>query len=69
MTAQLLVAVTEPVVGAADDGALLDAGDRGDRVLHLDRVHVAATGDDHVLEPIDEGDVAVVVDRGEVSGV
>ena len=35
------------------------AGMRCDRVLDLDRVHVLAAGDDHVLHPVDEEQVAV----------
>src|SRR5581483_12166692 len=40
----------------------------GERRLDLDRVHVLATGDDHVLEPVDEVQVAVRVGVGRVTG-
>ena len=38
----------------------------GERVLDLGRVDVLAAGDDHVLHPVDEEEVPVVV---EVAGV
>ena len=37
-------------------------------VLHLGAVHVLAAGDDHVLRPVDEVDVALVVHVAEVAG-
>ena len=47
------------VVRDADHRDLRDGGMRRDRVLDLDRVHVLAAGDDHVLHPVDEEQVAV----------
>ena len=53
----------------ADDGDLRDGGVGRDRVLDLDGVHVLAAGDDHVVQPVDEVDVAVGVDVADVAGV
>ena len=40
----------------------------GQHPLDLDRVHVLAAGDDHVLEPVLDEDVAAVVDPADVAG-
>ena len=40
-----------------------------DRLLDLDRVHVLAAGHDHVVQPIDEVDVALVVHVADVAAV
>ena len=56
-------------VGDADHGDLLDRRVGRDRVLDLDRVDVLAAGDDHVLDPVDEVDVAVGVEVALVAGV
>ena len=55
-------------MGHADHGDLGDAGMRGDHVLDLGRVDVEARHDDQVLGPVDEVEVAVVVDGGDVAG-
>src|SRR4051812_42856938 len=41
----------------------------GEDALHLDRVDVLPTGDDHVLDPVGDVDVAVVVHVAAVAGV
>ncbi len=52
-----------------------DHGDLGDRRvlgqhrLHLGGVHVVPAADVHLLEPADDAQVAVLVDRAEVAGV
>ena len=56
------------VVGHADDGALQHRGVAGDGLLHLHRVDVLAAGDDHVLGPVDDEHVALVVPAGDVPG-
>ncbi|BDB41942.1 hypothetical protein IWGMT90018_23880 [Mycobacterium kiyosense] len=59
------------VVGvlAGDHRDIGDCRVRGEFVFHFDGVDVASTGDDHVLEAVDQGDVTVGVDRGDVAGV
>ena len=47
------------LVGHADDRAGRHGGVLGERVLDLGRVHVLAAGDDHVLDAVDDEDVAV----------
>jgi hypothetical protein len=39
-----------------------------ERLLHLDRVDVLAAADDHVLDPVGEEEVAVLVDVAAVAG-
>ena len=53
----------------ADHRDLRDRRVRRDRVLDLDGVHVLAAGDDHVLHPVDEEQVAVGVEVAGVAGV
>ena len=57
------------LVGDADDLHVLDVGVGEQELLDLPRVHVLAAADDHVLDPPDDVDVAVVVHHGEVAGV
>ena len=57
------------VVRDADHRDLRDRRVRRDRVLDLDGVHVLAAGDDHVLHPIDEEEVALLVEVAGVAGV
>ncbi len=52
-----------------DHGDLDDGGMREERVLDLDRRHILATGDDHVLLAIGDGDVALVIEEASVAGV
>ena len=40
-----------------------------DDVLDLDRVHVLTTGDDHVLDAVDDEDVGVGIHVSAVAGV
>jgi hypothetical protein len=56
-------------VRKADDGALGDGGMEGDGVLDLSRIDVLATGDDHVLEAVDDVEVALIVEVSAVAGV
>src|SRR5699024_8474747 len=53
----------------AQHGTVGHIGVCGERVLHFDRVHVHPTGDDHVLDSVDECDATVRLDGGEVAGV
>ncbi len=53
----------------ADHGALRHRGMAGDGVLDLDRVDVLAAGNDHVLDPVNHIDEAVVVHVAAVTGV
>ena len=59
------------VVGVrqADHRDVGDVGVRGQGALDFDRVDVVAACDDHVLEPVDQGQVAIRVDAGQVAGV
>jgi len=41
---------------------------RGERLLDLDRVHVLAAGDDHVLDAIGEEQVALFIEVAPVAG-
>src|SRR4029450_12815365 len=50
-----------------DHRALGHVGMAVDHVLHLGRVDVLAAGDDHVLHPVHDRDVTVVVDDGHVA--
>src|SRR6201996_3381416 len=56
-------------VGDADHRHLGHGRVLGDDVLDLDRVHVLAAGDDHVLDPVDHVDVAALVHPAAVAGV
>jgi hypothetical protein len=47
----------------------LTCGQAVDRLLDLAAGHVLAAGLDHVLLAVDDGDVALVVDRGQVAAV
>jgi hypothetical protein len=40
----------------------------GERLLDLDRIDVLAAADDHVLDPVGEEQVALVVDVAAVAG-
>jgi len=57
------------VVGYSDDRAARHGGVAGQRVLHLGRVHVATVDHDHVLEPVDQVEVAGLVEVAGVAGV
>ena len=57
------------LVGHADHRGRGDGRVLGEHVLHLDRVHVLAAGDDHVLDPVGDVDEAVVVHVAAVAGV
>ena len=57
------------LVGHADDGDLGDGGMREQRVLDLDRRHVLAALDDHVLLAVRDRHVALVVDGAAIAGV
>ena len=57
------------VAGDADHGDLRHRRVRRDRVLDLDRVDVLAAGHDHVLDPIDQVEIAVLVEVAGVAGV
>ena len=56
------------LVGHADDGGLGDGRMRVQDGLDLGRVDVLAAGDDHVLDPVDDAVVALVVALGDVAG-
>src|ERR1700754_3946588 len=58
---------TPLLVGHADDGDLGDRGMLGQYPLDLDRVDVLAAGDDHVLEPVLDEDVAALIDPADVT--
>ena len=51
----------------ADDGGLVDARELVDELLHFARVDVLAHADDHVLEAIDDVEVAVFVRARDVA--
>ena len=55
--------------GDSDDGGFEDGWMVIEDVFDLDRGDVLSAGDDHVLGPVDDVDVAVLVDGGHVSGV
>ena len=61
--------LAERGVGHADDGAVGHGGVLEEGGLDLDRVHVLAAPDDHVLGPVDDVDEVVVVEPGHVAGV
>ena len=56
------------LVGDPDHGDLLDARVRGEDVLDLERMHVLAPRDDHVVDPAVEPEVAVLVEVPRVPG-
>src|SRR5207249_11639321 len=55
--------------GNADHLDVGDVGVRVEKLLHFARVDVLAAADDHVLDPADDVDVALLVHGGEVAGV
>ena len=57
------------VVGQPDDGAVAHRRVLHQRLLDLGRVHVEAAGDDHVLQAVDDEQVAVVVEVADVARV
>ena len=57
------------VVGDADHRHLGHAVEREDGVLHLDGRDVLPSGDDHVLLPVEDAEVPLVVDEPAVAGV
>ena len=56
-------------VSAPDDRGLGDLGEPVDHGLDLTGVDVLAASDDHVLGPVDENQVAVLVEPPDVTGV
>src|SRR5436190_18185395 len=60
---------TPPVVGTTDDGGFEHGIVLVEDALDLRSCDVLATGNDHVLEPIDDVQVAVVVAPADVAGV
>ena len=56
-------------VGDADHQRLEDLGMLVEHGLHLGRVDVHPGADDHVLEPVDDAEVAVAVQLADVAGV
>ena len=56
-------------VCASDDRGLGDLGKPVDHGLDLAGVDVLATADDHVLGPVDEHQVTVLVEPADVTGV
>ena len=57
------------LVGNADDRAFGDVGVLVERLLDLGGIDVLAAGDDHVLDPVDDIDEAVLVHIAAVAGV
>src|SRR5689334_10599673 len=55
-------------VGYTDDGDVGDVGVLRQRLLDLDRIDVLAAADDHVLDPVSEEQVAVLVEIPAVAG-
>ena len=61
-------ALAPAVVGRADDRDLAHARVAREHVLDLERVDVLAARDDHVVDPADDPEVAVLVEPAEVAG-
>src|SRR5918995_1101335 len=61
--------LARPFVGYADDRGLHDLRMTVERVLHLVGIHVVPGDDDHLLQPIDDAEVAVLVHRRDVARV
>ncbi len=57
------------VGGCADHGAFEDRRVGGEGVLDLLGIQVFSAPDDHVLDAVDQGEVAVVVEPSDVAGV
>ena len=57
------------LVGQADDGGVRDGGVGEQQRLQLGRRHLEALVLDELLEPVDDEQVAVVVDVADVAGV
>ena len=55
------------LVGHAEDRDLEHRGVRSEGILDLERVHVLAAGDDHVLGSIEQVEVVLVVDVADVT--
>ena len=55
-------------VRQADDRALPNAGMLAQRLLDLRRIHVLASGDDHVLDPVDDVELALCVTEAGIAG-
>ena len=55
------------IVGHADDGDIRDGGMVEQRVLDLGGVHVLAARDDHVLHPVGEEEIAVLIEKARVT--
>ena len=61
--------LAELVVGQAHDRGLHDVGVLVEHLLDLARVDVEAAADDHLLLAVDDEEIAVVVDPGQIAGV
>ena len=57
------------VVGPGDDRGGGDRGVAGEHALDLQRGDVLAAGDDHVLGPVGDADIAVGLDHAQIAGV
>src|SRR3546814_17361407 len=62
-------ALAPTYVGNADDGALRHARMGGERAFNLDGKDVLAAADDHVLQPVHDIDVALLVHPAEIAGM
>ena len=60
--------LADALVGDADDRGLGDVGMLVERGLDLGGVDVLAAADDDVLQPVDDVEVALVVEAAEVAG-
>ena len=60
--------LAEDGIGLAHDRDFEDSGQAADRVLDLLGVEVLSAPDDHVFDPVDEGQIAVLVEPAHVSG-
>jgi hypothetical protein len=56
------------VIFGPDDRHLVDAFVFVEDILHLGRVDVLAAGDDHIVDPVDEKQVAVLVEVARIAG-
>src|ERR1700751_5121074 len=61
--------LAEHPIGLADDRSLEHPGMGVQDILDLLRVDVLPAPDDQVLDPVDQGEVAVVVEPADVAGV
>ena len=61
--------LAQHVVRTPDDSGFKDVGMPVEDVLDLLRIDVLASADDHVLQPVDEHQVAVIVEVADVTSV